>query len=204
MVVFEPAVASHAFGQHRFALVTKRRMAQVVRKRDRLGQIRVQPERAGDVARDGGDFDRMRQPRAQMVAGAVEKNLRLVFEAAEGARMDDAVAVALKFGAIGVTRFTVQPAARFARFLSNRRERYTLPFLHLFARLPFCAHVSLNCRGAWRLRLHPLDGSAFLIICRFTYEKTRNEKAYPRTPPAVRVRLCAAIDHQRGSEQQSF
>src|SRR5258708_29483473 len=30
-----------------------------------------------------------------MIAGAIEKNLRLVFEAAEGARMDDAVAVAL-------------------------------------------------------------------------------------------------------------
>jgi hypothetical protein len=47
----------------------------------------------------GGDFNRVREPRAQMVAGAVEKNLRLVFEPAEGARMDDAVAVALVMGA---------------------------------------------------------------------------------------------------------
>ena len=70
-------------------------MAEVMRERDGFGQVLVQLQRAGDVARDGGDFDGMREPRAEMVAGAVEKNLRLVFEPAEGARMDDAVAVAL-------------------------------------------------------------------------------------------------------------
>ena len=77
-----------------------------------------------------------------MVAGAVEKNLRFVFQAAERARMNDARTIPLKFGAIGVTRLTVLPSARFARFLSNRRERCALPLLHLFARLPFCAHLS--------------------------------------------------------------
>ena len=46
---------------------------------------------------DGGDFHRVREPRAQMVAGAVEENLRLVFQPAKGARVDDAVAVALVF-----------------------------------------------------------------------------------------------------------
>jgi hypothetical protein len=56
--------------------------------------------------------------------------------------MNDARTIALKFGAIGVTRLTVLPSARFARFLSNGRERYALPLLHLFARLPFCAHLS--------------------------------------------------------------
>ena len=94
-VVLEAAVAFHQARQHRFALVAERRMAEVVRQRDGFGQVGVQPQRAGDVARDGGDFNRVRQPRAEMVAGAVEKNLRLVFEPAEGARMDDAVAVAL-------------------------------------------------------------------------------------------------------------
>jgi hypothetical protein len=77
-----------------------------------------------------------------MVAGAVEKNLRLIFEAAERARMNDARTIPLKFGAIGVTRLTVLPSARFARFLGNGRERYALPLLHFFAHLPFCAHFS--------------------------------------------------------------
>ncbi len=89
-------------------------MAEVVRERDGLGQVRVQPQRAGDVARDGGDFDRVREARAEMIAGAVEKNLRLVFEPAEGARMDDAVAVALIMRApvgrrFGMSRPRVSP-----------------------------------------------------------------------------------------------
>ena len=54
---------------------------------------------AGDAAGDGGDFDGVGQAGAQMIAGAVEEDLGLVFQAAEGAGMDDAVAVALVFGA---------------------------------------------------------------------------------------------------------
>ncbi len=70
-------------------------MAEVVRQRDGLGQVLIQPQRAGDVARDGGHLHRVREPRAEVIAGAVEKNLGLVFEPAEGAGMNDAVAVAL-------------------------------------------------------------------------------------------------------------
>ena len=83
----------------------------------------------------------MRQACAQMIAGAVEKNLRLIFQAAESARMNNARTIALKFGAIGVTRLRVLPPARFAGFLGKRRKRRTFPLLHLFARLPFCAHL---------------------------------------------------------------
>src|SRR6266540_6164279 len=88
----------------------------------------------------------MRQARAQMVAGAVEKNLRFVFQAAERARMDNACTIPLKFGAIGVTGLIVSPPARFAGFLSNRCERCALSPLHLLAHLPFCAHLY----GVWR------------------------------------------------------
>jgi hypothetical protein len=79
-----------------------------------------------------------------VVAGPVEKNLCFVFQAAERARMDDARTIPLKFGAISVTRFTVLPSARFARFLRVRRERCALSLLHLFARLPFCAHLYIE------------------------------------------------------------
>ena len=100
VVVFEAAMAasSSAF-EHRFAFVAKGRMAEVVRQGDGFGEIVIQPQGAGDVARDGGHFDGVREPRAQMVAGAVEENLRLVFQPAKGARMDDAIAVALIMGA---------------------------------------------------------------------------------------------------------
>src|SRR5262245_7396030 len=121
--------------------MSKRRMPQVVRERDCLRQILVQPQRARDGAANRRHLDRMCQARAQVVAGAVEKNLRLVFQAAERARMNDARTIALKFGAIGVTRFTVLSPPRVPRFLSNASERRALPLLHLFARLPFCAHL---------------------------------------------------------------
>ena len=85
-------------------------------------KISVQFQRAGDVARDGGDFNRVREPRAQMVAGAVEKNLRLVFQPAEGARMDDAVAVALVMRAPFRRGLLVFASARVAAELRVGRE----------------------------------------------------------------------------------
>src|SRR5262249_60841357 len=76
-----------------------------------------------------------------MVAGAVEKNLRFVFQPPERARMNDARTIALKFGAISMTRLSVLSPARVTGFLSNRSEPFVLPLLHLFARLPFRAHL---------------------------------------------------------------
>ena len=43
-------------------------MAEVVRKRDRLGQILVQPEVARDGAGDLRNFQAVREPRAKQVA----------------------------------------------------------------------------------------------------------------------------------------
>jgi hypothetical protein len=97
--------------QHGFALVAEGRMAEVMRERDGFRQILVQFQRAGDVARHGGDFNGVGQPRAQMIAGAVEKNLRLVFQPAKGARMNDPVAVALVLRAPDRGRFGVFAAA---------------------------------------------------------------------------------------------
>src|SRR5258708_28338235 len=102
--MIEPTVVPHAFGQHLLAGMPTRRMAEIVSERDCFRQILVQPQRARDGAADRRYLDRMRQARAQMVAGAVEKNLSLVFQAAESARMNNARTIALKFGAIGVTR----------------------------------------------------------------------------------------------------
>ena len=41
-VVIEAAVFAHAFGQHLFARMSKRRMPEIVRQRDRLRQVLVQ------------------------------------------------------------------------------------------------------------------------------------------------------------------
>src|ERR1035437_8778055 len=57
-----------------------------------------------------------------MVAGAVEKNLRLVFEPAKGARVDESVAVALIMRAPFGRNFLVFTTASVAAELCVRRE----------------------------------------------------------------------------------
>jgi hypothetical protein len=59
---------------------------------------------------------------AVVVPLVVDEDLGLVLEAAEGAAVDDAVAVALVGGAVGVGRLRVAAAARGGRALRVRGE----------------------------------------------------------------------------------
>ena len=76
--------------------VPERRVAHVVAEPDRLGQILVQPQRAGDDAGDPGRLERVRHARAVVVAGRVDEDLRLALQPPERLRVDDPVAVALE------------------------------------------------------------------------------------------------------------
>src|ERR1041384_1838848 len=76
-----------------------------------------------------------------MIAGAVEENLRLVFEPAKGARVDDPRAVAMKFGSIIVAFLRIFPPSGFAGFLRERRKRRALGLFHLLARSPAVLHL---------------------------------------------------------------
>jgi hypothetical protein len=134
MVVFKSTVPAHESVQNGFALMAERRMAEVVCERNGFGEVGIQPERAGDVARDGGDFNRMREPRAEMVARAIQKNLRLVFEPAEGARMNDAVAVALVLGAPFRRRFGTFATAGVTAELREGRKDLPLDLLQFLSR----------------------------------------------------------------------
>ena len=85
--------------QHVLARMAEGRVAEVVRQGQRLRQILVEPERAGERAGDLAHLDGMGQPRAEMIALVIDEDLRLVLEAAEGRRMDDPVPVALELAA---------------------------------------------------------------------------------------------------------
>jgi hypothetical protein len=76
--------------------MAERRMADIVRQAQRLGQILVQPQRPRDHAADLRHFQAVRQPHAIMIAIGRDEHLRLVAQAAERDRMDDPVAVALE------------------------------------------------------------------------------------------------------------
>ena len=78
------------------ARVPERRVAHVVAEPDRLGQILVQPQRARDDAGDPRRLERVRDPRAVVVAGGVDEDLRLALQPPERLRVDDPVAVALE------------------------------------------------------------------------------------------------------------
>ena len=77
--------------------MAERRMAEVVRQRQRLGQILVETQLARHRAGDLRHLEGVRQPGAVVIALVIQEHLRLVREAAERGRVDDPVAVALEF-----------------------------------------------------------------------------------------------------------
>ena len=87
-------------------------MAEVVDQGERFHQVGVQSELRGDGARDLRDLDGVRQPVAEVVGVAAGKDLRLRFQTAKGAGMDDAVAVALKVVAVRMRRLGIAASAR--------------------------------------------------------------------------------------------
>jgi iron-sulfur cluster assembly accessory protein len=122
-VMIEAAVRSHQFVEHILASVAKRRMAKIMRKRKRLGEIVVEAERAGKRARDLTDFERMGEPGAEMVSLVRNEDLRLVGEPPESRAMDDAVAITLKCRAGSRIWLRDQPSAASCRIGGVRRVR---------------------------------------------------------------------------------
>src|SRR5687768_3247776 len=78
----------------------------------------------------------MRQPRPQMIPGAVKENLRLIFQPPEGSGMNDPGPVPLKLGPVSVAGLGILAAARFTGLLGERRQHAQFIRLHLFPRLP--------------------------------------------------------------------
>ncbi len=86
-------------------------MADIVRQRERFGEIGVQMQRAGDCAGHLRDFQSVREAIAEVIGVARGEYLGLGFEAAESTRMDDAVPVARVIVAIGMLRLREAAAA---------------------------------------------------------------------------------------------
>ena len=82
--------------EHALARMSERRVPKVVAERDRLGELFMQLQHFRDCARDLRHLERMRQPRAVVIARRRKEDLRLVLEAPERLRVHDAIAVALE------------------------------------------------------------------------------------------------------------
>ena len=103
-VVPEPSVDRHRLVQGLLARVPERRVAEVMPQDDRLGQVLVQPDRPRDRPRDLRHLQGVGQARPVVIAFGRDEHLRLVHQAAEGLRVDDAVPVALELRPKGVGR----------------------------------------------------------------------------------------------------
>jgi hypothetical protein len=114
-VMLETSMVAHAIVQCLLTGVPEWRVPEVVGQRDRLGQIFIQPKRARYPAGDLSDFQTVRQTGAKMVAFVVYKNLGLVFKPAKSRRVNNPVAIPLKFAAMSGKRLGETPSTRIAR-----------------------------------------------------------------------------------------
>ena len=110
-VVFE---ALSEWPHHRIELgfsgMPEGRMADIVRQRQRFGQILVQAQHRGHRAGDLRDFDGMRETVAEMVGKAGGEDLGFILKPSKCPRVDYPVAVTPKFIAIGMRRLRIAPA----------------------------------------------------------------------------------------------
>jgi hypothetical protein len=109
-VVIEAAEARHEPVEGPLPGMPERRMPEVVRQRQRLRQVLVEPELPRHRARDLRHLEAVRQPCAVVIALVVDEHLRLVDQPPERRRMQDAVAVALERAARRAVRLGEAPA----------------------------------------------------------------------------------------------
>ena len=99
--MLKAAVSPHAIVQGVLPGVAKRRMAQVMGQGNRFHQVFVQTQGARHGAAQLRHLQRMGHAGAEQVALVVQKHLGFVDQPAKSTGMDDAVPVALEFGARG-------------------------------------------------------------------------------------------------------
>ena len=100
IVVKAEAVGLQAAVERALAGVAEGRVADVMHQSEGFGEVFIEADRFGDLAGDLRDLNRMGEAAAKVVGGTTGEDLRLAGEAAEGARLDDAVAVAIEGRAV--------------------------------------------------------------------------------------------------------
>ena len=117
-IVFKPArircKLAHTGVELILTRVAKWRMPQVVRQGNRFSQVFIQPQAAGQHARDLSDLQGVRQPGTKQVALVVDEHLRLVFQPTKSPGMDNAIAVTLERVAVARCGFGVTPPTALA------------------------------------------------------------------------------------------
>ena len=117
----EAAASAQALIQSPLAGVAERRMSEIVRKGQRLRQVLVERQRAGESAGDLRDLEGMGQARPVVIALIEDKDLGLVFESPKRGRVDDAIAIPPKRAPGFALRLGMKPPAAMRRIARVRR-----------------------------------------------------------------------------------
>ena len=131
-----------------FPHVAERRVAHVVSEADRLGEILVQAQGPRDATSNGRRLERVRHARPEVVACGIDEDLRLAFQAAEGLRMEDPVAVALERRAQATLLLLARAPACAVRANGERRQPRLLVLA--YARLEGVRHSACQFRHGLR------------------------------------------------------
>src|SRR5690606_35538574 len=145
-VVVEAAHVPRQLVERLLARVTERRVAEVVGQRDRLGQVLVEAQGAGDARGHLRDLEGVRQARPVVVALVVHEHLGLVLQAPERARVQHAVPVLLESGAVAALALRGHAPARLGGEAGVPRQRLALVPLEL---LPGDEHDGWYGTTAW-------------------------------------------------------
>jgi hypothetical protein len=112
IVVEEKSVLTHESIKCFLARVSKWRMADVMRQRECLDQVNVQPKLRRNGTGNLCDFYCVGQPVTEMVGIPAGKNLGFGFQPSKSPRVNDSVAIALEIIAVGMRRLGMAPAKR--------------------------------------------------------------------------------------------
>ena len=165
--MIEAAAGCEAAIERALAGMPEGGMAEIVGERQRLGQILVETERAGERARDLGDLESVGQPGAKMIPFVEDEDLGLVRESAKRGGVDDAVAVAPEGVAGCVHRFRIEPAATPAGSgCVGRARKGRFEIEHL---LEACRIVADGAHGGARQHGSEQRGKGHTHIARDTY-----------------------------------
>ncbi len=137
-VVVEAARIFERRIERAFAGMAEGRMAEIMGKRQPLGQVLVGAEVAGERAGDLRHFERMGEARTVVIAFVIDEDLGLVVEPAERRRVQDAIAIAGIRRARGTRRLGQKPPAACRRIDGVRGEqpRGSLPAIRRETRKP--------------------------------------------------------------------
>ena len=126
-------LTGHDRAEDAFPRMPEWRVPEIVPERDGFGELFVQAQHFRNRARDLRHLERVREPRAVVIARRREEHLRLVLQPPECLGVDDAIAVALKRWTDGILGLGSQAAFRIGALRRHRRENLPLASLEFFA-----------------------------------------------------------------------